>query len=591
MLRSHTCGELRAEHVGDETTIIGWINAIRDHGGLRFVDLRDRYGCIQVTVSPDSLAGQSLDSLRSEQVLQVKGKVEARPDGMKNPRLDTGDVEVVAITATIIGDCPPLPFDPSGGDQVNEELRFQYRFIDMRRDEVRQRFQLRSDLQHAIRCHLHKQDFIDLETPILTKSTPEGARDFLVPSRLNPGEFYALPQSPQIFKQIFMVAGFDRYMQVVRCFRDEDLRADRQPEFTQLDIEMACVEESDVIALIEGLVVDVIRTVTGKEVATPFPSFSYADAMQRYGTDSPDLRSDLELVDVSDLVSQLGFKVFSSAIEEGGSVRAIRVPGGGAWSRKQIESLEDVVKNQGAGGLAWFKRTEDGTAGSISRFLQGEASSQLLDRVCMEVGDLCCLVADRSNKVVNGSLSFLRKELAIRLEQIEPGALEFCWVKEFPLFVEDEASGRPTPCHHPFTAPHPDDLERLENEPLTVRALAYDLVLNGFEVAGGSIRIHQRELQERVFEAIGLNQEEAQEKFSFLLDALRYGAPPHGGIALGLDRLAMVLAGVDSIREMIAFPKTQRGTCLLTGAPGQVSGEQLSEVGLQLEESEPDESS
>ena len=591
MLRSHTCGELRAEHVGDETTIVGWIHAIRDHGGLRFVDLRDRYGRTQVTLSPDSLAGQSLESLRSEQVLQVTGKVEARPDGMKNARLETGEIEIVASRAVLLGDCPPLPFDPSGGDQVNEELRFQYRFIDMRRDEVRQRFQLRSDLQHEIRNYLHQRDFIDLETPMLTKSTPEGARDFLVPSRLNPGEFYALPQSPQIFKQIFMVAGFDRYMQIVRCFRDEDLRADRQPEFTQLDIEMACVDEDDVISLIEGLMVEVVKAVAGREVVAPFPRFSYSDAMQRYGTDAPDLRSDLELFDASDLVSELGFKVFSSAIEEGGSVRGIRVPGAGSWSRKQIESLEDVVKNQGAGGLAWFKRTEDGTAGSIARFLEGDPGAQLLDRAGMEVGDLCCLVADKSDRVVNGSLNFLRKELAIRLEQIDPQALEFCWVTEFPLFDEDQERGCPTPCHHPFTAPHPDDLERLEDEPLTVRARAYDLILNGFEICGGSIRIHQRELQERIFEAIGISPEDAQAKFSFLLDALRFGAPPHGGIAMGMDRLAMILAGVESIREVIAFPKTQRGTCPLTGAPGPVSGDQLSEVGLQLEPGESTEPS
>ena len=591
MLRSHTCGELRAEHVGLETTIVGWINAIRDHGGLRFVDLRDRYGRTQVTLSPDSLAGQSLDSLRSEQVLQVSGKVEVRPDGMKNSNLDTGEIEVVATTAEVLGDCPPLPFDPSGGDQVNEELRFQYRFIDMRRDEVSRRFKLRSDLNQALRNYLHQLDFIDLETPTLTKSTPEGARDFLVPSRLNPGEFYALPQSPQIFKQIFMVAGFDRYMQMVRCFRDEDLRADRQPEFTQFDIEMACVEEDDVMEIIEGLMVHVVKTLTGEQIEIPFRRCKYDEVMFRYGTDKPDLRSDLEIFDVSDLVSQLGFKVFSSAVEEGGLVRGIRVPGAGSWSRKEIESLEDVVKNQGAGGLAWFKRTEDGTSGSMARFLEGEVGAQLLDRACVEVGDLCCFVADRSKKVVQGSLSFLRKELARRLGHNVPGALEFCWVTEFPLFNEDEESGRPTPSHHPFTAPHPDDLDRLESEPLTVRAQAYDLVLNGFELAGGSIRIHQSDLQERIFKAIGLSTEEAQAKFSFLLEALRFGAPPHGGIALGVDRLAMVLAGVDSIREMIAFPKTQRGTCPLTGAPTHVSGAQLSEVGLQLEPRDPAEES
>ncbi|HIA28052.1 MAG TPA: aspartate--tRNA ligase, partial [Planctomycetes bacterium] len=362
MLRSHTCGELRAAHVGQEVTLVGWIDTVRDHGGLRFIDLRDRYGRTQVTLSPDSIDVNSLESLRSEQVLQVVGRVEARPDGMKNPRLETGEIELIGTTASILGDCPPLPFDFSRGDQVNDELRFQYRFLDMRRAEVQKRFQLRSDLQHEIRNYLHQLRFIDLETPMLTKSTPEGARDFLVPSRLNPGELYALPQSPQIFKQLFMVAGFDRYMQIVRCFRDEDLRADRQPEFTQLDLEMACVEEDDVIEVLEGLMVHVVRALTGEEVETPFRRICYEDAQLRYSSDAPDLRSDLEIFELSDLALEMGFKVFSGAVEAGGAVRAIRVPGGGEWSRKEIESLEAIVKNQGAGGLAWMKRSDQGLA-------------------------------------------------------------------------------------------------------------------------------------------------------------------------------------------------------------------------------------
>ena len=582
MLRSHTCGELRAAHVGQEVTLVGWIDTVRDHGGLRFIDLRDRYGRTQVTLSPDSIDVNALDSLRSEQVLQVVGRVEARPDGMKNPRLETGEIELIGTTASILGDCPPLPFDFSRGDQVNDELRFQYRFLDMRRAEVQKRFQLRSDLQHEIRNYLHQQRFIDLETPMLTKSTPEGARDFLVPSRLNPGELYALPQSPQIFKQLFMVAGFDRYMQIVRCFRDEDLRADRQPEFTQLDLEMACVEEDDVIEVLEGLMVHVVRALTGEEVETPFRRICYEDAQLRYSSDAPDLRSDLEIFELSDLALEMGFKVFSGAVEAGGAVRAIRVPGGGEWSRKEIESLEAIVKNQGAGGLAWMKRSDQGLVGPVARFCENEAGAALVERSGMEVGDLCCFVADASKRIVINSLSFLRKELANRLGHLKPGALEFCWVTEFPLFDEDEESGLPVPCHHPFTSPNPEDLERLESAPLSVRARAYDLVLNGFEVGGGSIRIHQRDLQERVFEAIGLSHEEAQSKFSFLLEALKYGAPPHGGIALGIDRLVMILAGDESIREVIAFPKTQRGTCLLTGAPTGVSEAQLDEVGLQL---------
>ncbi|NCG57053.1 MAG: aspartate--tRNA ligase, partial [Proteobacteria bacterium] len=504
-------------------------------------------------------------------------------DGMRNPKLETGDVEVIASSTEILGECPPLPFNPDSGDQVNDELRFRYRFIDMRREEIQRRFRLRSDMQFAMRQYLHGHDFLDLETPMLTKSTPEGARDFLVPSRQNPGEFYALPQSPQIFKQIFMISGFDRYMQVVRCFRDEDLRADRQPEFTQLDLEMACIDESDIMGLVEGLMEHVVKEVTGKEVTLPFPRLSYKEAMLAYGSDSPDMRSDLRIQEFSDLVEGLEFKVFSGAVESGGAVRGMRIPGGGQWSRKEIESLEPIVKQQGAGGLAWFKMTDDGPAGPVSRFLAGAAGEELIQRLGMEPGDLACFVADKQTRVVVNSMGQLRKELAIKLGHIEPGVLNFCWVEEFPLFDEDEETGQPTPCHHPFTCPHPDDLSNLESKPLEVRARAYDLVLNGFEVGGGSIRIHQRELQERVFTAIGITAEEAESKFSFLLEALRFGAPPHGGIALGMDRLAMILAGLETIREVIAFPKTQRGTCQLTNAPDPVTTDQLSEVGLMKE--------
>lgn len=583
VLRTHTCGQMRPGDVGQEVTLIGWIDAVRDHGGLKFVDLRDRYGLIQVQISPESIGGDALATLRYDQVLKVSGNVEGRPEGMRNPKLDTGDVEVIASSAEIIGECPPLPFNPDSGDQVNDELRFKYRFIDMRREEVQRRFRLRSDMQFAMRQYLHGHDFLDLETPMLTKSTPEGARDFLVPSRLNPGEFYALPQSPQIFKQIFMISGFDRYMQVVRCFRDEDLRADRQPEFTQLDLEMACIDENDIIGLVEGLMEHVVKEVLGKDVSGPFPRLSYQEAMLTYGSDSPDLRSDLKIHEFSDLAEGLEFKVFSGAVEAGGCVRGLKVPGGGQWSRKEIESLEPVVTQQGAGGLAWFKMTDDGPAGPVSRFLAGEPGAALIERLDMKPGDLACFVADGQTRVVINSLGQLRKELAQRLGQIDAADLKFCWVEEFPLFDEDEESGRPTPCHHPFTCPHPEDLDQLEDRPLEVRARAYDLVLNGFEVGGGSIRIHQRELQERVFEAIGISAEEAESKFSFLLEALKYGAPPHGGIALGMDRLAMLLSGLDTIREVIAFPKTQRGTCQLTNAPDPVIAEQLSEVGLKAE--------
>ncbi len=585
MLRSHTCGALRAEDKGRSVVLIGWIDALRDHGGVRFVDLRDRYGRIQVTLHPDHLSsGVPVAGLRCEQVLRIEGTVEKRPDGMQNPKLPTGEIELIANSVEIVGECPALPFDlDESGGEVNEELRFRFRFLDMRRDSVKRRFILRSDLLHAMRNFLHAEDFIELETPVLTKSTPEGARDFLVPSRLRPGEFYALPQSPQIFKQLFMVAGFDRYVQVVRCFRDEDLRADRQPEFTQLDLELACVEEDDVIEVIEGLMAHVLREVQGIEVPLPLPRLSHAEALGRYGTDSPDLRSPLFLETLDDLVDRIPFEIFQRAVAGGGAVKGMRVPGGGAWSRKVVTELETFVKNLGAGGLAWVKRSEGEPAwiGPLARFLEGEASELLSERMGAMVGDLLLFVADKSRATVDQSLSALRREIARREGHFDSKTLSFCWVTDFPLFDIDE-SGAPTPCHHPFTAPHPEDIGRLESDPGSVRARAYDLVLNGFEIGGGSIRIHQRDLQQRVFARIGISPEEAEAKFSFLLDALKYGAPPHGGIALGIDRVAMILNGDSSIREVIAFPKTQKGTCPLTGAPSDVSPEQIAELGLRL---------
>ena len=583
MLRTQTCGELTAENEGQVAVLIGWVDAVRDHGGVRFVDLRDRYGRTQVTLHPDNLGGAEIPTLRAEQVLRIEGAVNMRPDGMRNPKLTTGDIELIATSVQVVGDCPALPFDLSdvGGGDVNEELRFQYRFLDMRRDSVKRRFILRSDLLHELRQFLHGEEFVELETPVLTKSTPEGARDFLVPSRLNPGEFYALPQSPQIFKQLFMVAGFDRYMQIVRCFRDEDLRADRQPEFTQLDLELACVEEDDVIDVVERMVAQVISRLKGIDIPTPFPRLSFADSVARYGTDAPDLRSPLVLETLDDLVDRIPFNIFQKAVEAGGHVKGLRIPGGGAWSRKVVTELEGFVKNFGAGGLAWVKSNEDAWVGPLSRFLEGESKTLVAERMHAEVGDLLLFVADAKKSVVNQSLAQLRKEIARREGHNDPEQLAVCWVTEFPLFDSDD-DGNPTPCHHPFTAPHPEDVGLLDSEPLRARARAYDLVLNGFEIGGGSIRIHQRDLQERVFQRIGIGPEEAVEKFTFVREALKYGAPPHGGIALGIDRLAMLLVGDSSIREVIAFPKTQRGGCPLTDAPSPVDPAQLAELGLEL---------
>ena len=581
MLRTHTCGELNGAQEGSEVTLIGWVDALRDHGGVRFIDLRDRYGRTQITLDPDQVGPESeLPSLRSEQVLLVKGVVAMRPEGMRNPKISTGEIEVFASSVEVIGSCPPLPFDLSDSrGESSEEIRFKYRFLDMRRDAVHQRFLMRSDLLHEVRNFLHDEKFVELETPILTKSTPEGARDFLVPSRLNPGEFYALPQSPQIFKQIFMVAGFDRYMQVVRCFRDEDLRADRQPEFTQLDLEMACVEEEDVIDVIERMVVSLFSKLKGIELSRPFPRISHDEAVARYGTDSPDLRSPLRLESLDDIVDRLGFTIFQNAVSNGGQVKGMRVPGGATWSRKVVTELETFAKQYGAGGLAWVKRNEEEWVGPLGRFLEGEPGNLLQDLMSAEVGDLLLFVADASAAVVNQSLNALRKEISRREGWSDPKVFAPCWVTDFPLFdTTDE--GQPTPCHHPFTSPHPADASRLEEDPLSVRAQAYDLVINGFEIAGGSIRIHERSVQEQVFRAIGLDSKEAESKFSFLLEALKYGAPPHGGIAVGIDRLAMLLVGDSSIREVIAFPKTQTGGCPLTDAPGEVPSDQLREIGL-----------
>jgi len=582
--RTHTCGELRAEHVGQTVTLCGWVHSTRDHGGVIFIDLRDRYGITQVVFAPDHSqeAHDAAERFRAEWVIAARGVVRHRPPDMVNPKLATGEIEVYADEVELLNpaETPPLAVD----DQVeaSQEVRLRYRFLDLRRPSVQRNLVFRSRCFKVIRDYFAARDFVEVETPLLTKSTPEGARDYLVPSRLNPGRFYALPQSPQLFKQLLMVAGFDRYVQIVKCLRDEDLRADRQPEFTQLDVEMSFVDEEDIYELIDGLMAEIMRQMLGRELPLPIPRIPYREAIDRFGTDKPDIRFGLEIVDIGEIAQACDFRVFTSALERGGQVRGINAKGGAQLTRREIDELVEWVKQFGAGGLAWIK-VEEGQrlASSIVKFFSEDQQQALRQRMAAEPGDLLLFVADKP-KVVATTLDELRRRLARRLDLIPEDEFAFCWIVDFPLFEWNEEEQRPDPRHHPFTSPKPEHLDLLEERPLDVLARAYDLVLNGTEIGGGSIRIHQREVQQRVFRLLRIGDEEAQEKFGFLLNALRYGAPPHGGIALGLDRIIMLLLGLDSIREVIAFPKTQKAVELMTGAPSEVTEEQLRELGLRL---------
>jgi len=583
--RTHDCGALRLGDVKKTVCLCGWVNNYRDHGGVIFIDLRDREGLTQIVFRPSYQEAHNLaDRLRNEDVIRITGEVEARgvdPDSGKNlanPKLATGEIEVAGHELTVLNKAETPPFTPEDANKVNEELRLKYRFIDLRRPRMQQILRTRHRVAKLMRDHFDENDFLEVETPFLCKSTPEGARDFLVPSRLQPGEFYALPQSPQLFKQILMVSGIERYVQIVRCFRDEDPRADRQAEFTQLDVEMSFVEEDDVLEVIETLVRLIWKQVLDVDVPQ-IDRMSYAEAMNRFGSDRPDMRFGMELVDVSDLASQTDFKVFLSSLEAGGAVKAIRVPGGAKLTRKQTDGLADWVKQFGAGGLPLAKVEDGKLVTGVAKFLES-IGPEIVKRTQAQNGDLICFgVADKL-AVVHRVLGELRVRLAHDLDMIEEGQWRWLWVMDFPLLDWNEEQKRWDSLHHPFTAPRPEDLDKLESDTGSVKSLAYDLILNGSELGGGSIRIHQPDLQQRVFALLGITPEQATEKFGFLLDALKFGAPPHGGIALGLDRIIMHLCGTTNIRDVIAFPKTQTGADLMTQAPSPVDDAQLQELFL-----------
>ncbi len=580
--RSHTCGELRASHVGEQVTLCGWVHRRRDHGGLIFIDLRDRYGLTQVVFNPeeDAQVHDAAHSLRPEYVIQVTGTVRTRPDQTENKELATGAVEIMGTDLTVLNSSktPAIPMDDTA--EVGETNRLTHRYLDLRRPAMMGNMVMRAKLARVIRNYLEDNDFLEIETPILTKSTPEGARDYLVPSRTVPGSFFALPQSPQLFKQLLMVAGMDRYYQIVRCFRDEDLRADRQPEFTQIDLEMSFVDRDQVMAMAEGMVREVFKQIKATDLPAPLPTMTWHEAMERFGTDRPDVRFGMELSDFSETVKNCDFKVFTGAIKSGGKVKGICAPGMAKSSRKELDDLTEFCKTYKAKGMAWIKVTDTGFESPITKFFAVETIQQMKDALNAKPGDIMLFIAD-STTVVSDTLAALRLHVAARLGLTDGKPDELLWITDFPLLEYDGDEKRHIALHHPFTAPHPDDVDKLESDPGSVRSLAYDLVWNGTEIGGGSIRMHDQAMQSKIFGLLGIDKTEAADKFGFLLNALQNGAPPHGGLAFGLDRLAMLLAGAPSIRDVIAFPKTQKATCLLTEAPSKVDGTQLRDLYIQ----------
>lgn len=585
MLRTKTCGELRIDDVGEMVTICGWVDSDRDHGGLAFIDLRDRYGKTQVVFNPDE--GEEMlalaRTLRSEDVISVTGKVVARPGDMINEKIDTGEIDVRAHELCVLNKSKTPPFEPRTTELPGDEIRLRHRFIDLRRSALQQSLVLRHKITRIIRDYFDERGFLDIETPMLGRSTPEGARDYLVPSRVHEGCFYALPQSPQIYKQILMVAGYDRYMQIARCFRDEDLRADRQPEFTQVDVEMAFVERDDILNLLDGLVARLMQEVRGEQIELPLPRYSHHDVMERYGTDKPDLRFGMELVDIGEIASSCEFGVFKNVIDGGGRVRGINAKGAAEkYSRKMIDELTEWLRDYGAKGLAFFRVKEGALDSPIAKFFTEDQQKAIINKLEGEPGDLLFFVA-APGPVTSAALAALRNRLGKELELYDPAEMKTAWVIDFPLLGYNEEEQRWDAEHHPFCYPVLEDIPLLESDPGKVRAQSYDLICNGYEAGSGSIRIHDPKIQQDVFDLLGINAEEAERRFGFLLEALRYGAPPHGGVALGLDRWVMLFCGDDNIRDVIAFPKTQKAADLLSGAPAEVDARQLRDLHIKTD--------